>query len=209
MHFDVAKLLEEDETLDEGGLRKLVLERIDQAYEAKVASVGPRVMRELEKQIMLRQLDSHWKEHIAALDYLRQGIHLRGYAQRNPKQEYKREAFEMFSALLDRVKHETITILARIQIRRPEDVGAVEPAPPDPRTLQFQHAAAPSLTALAPMAPPAGAAVPAGAFPRPRGEPARPEPITPFVREQPKVGRNQPCPCGSGKKYKQCHGRLN
>jgi preprotein translocase subunit SecA len=208
LHLDVAKALEEDEDLDERGLRKLVLERIEQAYEAKVSSVGPRVMRELEKQIMLRQLDAHWKEHIAALDYLRQGIHLRGYAQRNPKQEYKREAFEMFSALLDRVKHETITILARIQIRRPEDVGAVEPHAPDPRKLQFQHAAAPSLAAAAPAAPAPGA-VAGGPLLRPRAAAQRPEPIAPFVRDQPKVGRNEPCPCGSGKKYKQCHGRLN
>jgi preprotein translocase subunit SecA len=210
LHVDVAKLLEDDQTLDEHGLRKLVLERIDQTYEAKVTAVGERVMRELEKQIMLRQLDAHWKEHIAALDYLRQGIHLRGYAQKNPKQEYKREAFEMFSALLDRVKHETITILARIQIRRPEDVGAVEPPPPDPRKLQFQHAAAPSFTAATPQPPPAGATIGSGAsLPRPRAAPERPEPVSPFVREQPKVGRNQPCPCGSGKKYKQCHGRLS
>ncbi|HEY7671261.1 MAG TPA: preprotein translocase subunit SecA [Gammaproteobacteria bacterium] len=208
LHVDVAKLLEDDQTLDERGLRKLVLERIEQTYEAKESAVGPRVMRELEKQIMLRQLDAHWKEHIAALDYLRQGIHLRGYAQRNPKQEYKREAFEMFSALLDRVKHETITILARIQIRRPEDVGAVEPPAPDPRKLQFQHAAAPSLTAAA-LAPPTGADGASAPLPRPRAAAQRPEPITPFVREQPKVGRNQPCPCGSGKKYKQCHGRLS
>jgi preprotein translocase subunit SecA len=210
LHVDVAKLLEDDQTLDEHGLRKLVLERIDATYEAKATAVGARVMRELEKQIMLRQLDAHWKEHIAALDYLRQGIHLRGYAQKNPKQEYKREAFEMFSALLDRVKHETITILARIQIRRPEDVGAVEPPPPDPRKLQFQHAAAPSFTASTPQLPPAGGTIGPGApLPRPRAAPERPEPITPFVREQPKVGRNQPCPCGSGKKYKQCHGRLS
>jgi preprotein translocase subunit SecA len=209
LHIDVAKLLEEDETLDENGLRKLVLEKAEQAYEAKASAVGPRVMRELEKQIMLRQLDAHWKEHIAALDYLRQGIHLRGYAQRNPKQEYKREAFEMFSALLDRVKHETITILARIQVRRPEDVGAVEPQAPDPRKLQFQHAAAPSLTAAAPVQAPAGVGGSSAPLLRPRAAPERAEPVTPFVREQPKVGRNQPCPCGSGKKYKQCHGRLS
>jgi preprotein translocase subunit SecA len=151
-------------------------------------------------------LDAQWKEHIAALDYLRQGIHLRGYAQRNPKQEYKREAFEMFSATLDRVKHDTITILAKIQIRRPEDVGAVEPPAGAARNLQFQHAAAPSLTA--PPAPPPTAANPRGAFAPPRApEPA--EPVEPYVREQPKVGRNQPCPCGSGKKFKQCHGRLD
>ena len=207
LHLDAGKLLEEDQALDERGLRKIVAERVEQAYEDKASTVGPRVMRELEKQIMLRQLDAHWKEHIAALDYLRQGIHLRGYAQRNPKQEYKREAFEMFSALLDRVKHETITILARIQIRRPEDVGAVEPQAPDPRKLQFQHAAAPSLTAAALPAPVSGGSdLP---LPRPRAAPQRAEPVTPFVREAPKVGRNQPCPCGSGKKFKQCHGRLS
>jgi preprotein translocase subunit SecA len=210
LHLDVAKLLEDDQTLDERGLRKLVLEKIEQAYEAKASAVGPRVIRELEKQIMLRQLDAQWKEHIAALDYLRQGIHLRGYAQKNPKQEYKREAFEMFSAMLDRVKHETITILARIQIRRPEDVHAVEPPAPDPRKLLFQHAAAPPLTAAAPAPlPPVGAGGSSAPLPRPRAAPERPEPVTPFVRDQPKVGRNQPCPCGSGKKYKQCHGRLS
>jgi preprotein translocase subunit SecA len=157
---------------------------------------------------MLRQLDSHWKEHIAALDYLRQGIHLRGYAQRNPKQEYKREAFEMFSALLDRVKRDTIGILSKIQIRRPEDVAAVEPATPDPSTLRFQHAAAPSLGAQPPEeAPPPGFGPP----PQPGQMPRAPEaePVQTYVREQPKVGRNEPCPCGSGKKYKQCHGRLS
>src|SRR5690606_34387148 len=94
--------------------------------ERKVAEIGAPMMRELEKAVMLRQLDTHWKEHLAALDYLRQGIHLRGYAQRNPKQEYKREAFEMFGSMLDRVKADTISILSKIQIRRPEDVRVVE-----------------------------------------------------------------------------------
>src|SRR5690606_4364236 len=107
-----------------------------------------------------RQLDAHWKEHIAALDYLRQGIHLRGYAQRNPKQEYKREAFEMFSSMLDRVKHDTVAILSKIQIRRPEDVQAVEPDTPDPRTLRFQHAEAPSIVGAPPAQPPPGALPP-------------------------------------------------
>ena len=209
LNLDVAKVVEEDDKLDEKALRNLVLERVEQAYQAKVESIGPRLIRELEKGIMLRQLDAQWKEHIAALDYLRQGIHLRGYAQRNPKQEYKREAFEMFSAMLDRVKHDTITILARIQIRRPEDVGAVEAPPPEPKNLQFQHAAAPSLTAAAPPAPATASANVGrgGALGQPRA-PAPAEPVMPYVREQPKVGRNQPCPCGSGKKYKQCHGRL-
>jgi preprotein translocase subunit SecA len=206
LHLDVAKALEDDTALDEKGLRKLILERIEGEYEAKVVSIGAPIMRELEKGIMLRQLDSQWKEHIAALDYLRQGIHLRGYAQRNPKQEYKREAFEMFSGMLDRVKHDTITILAKIQIRRPEDVVAVEPPPVEPKSLQFQHAAAPSLTAAAP--PPAAASGPRGVF-SPQRPVEPPEPVAPYVREQPKVGRNQPCPCGSGKKFKQCHGRLD
>ena len=139
------------------GLRELVVEAVGEAYDRRSPRSARSVMHEIEKQIMLRQLDSHWKEHIGALDYLRQGIHLRGYAQRNPKQEYKREAFEMFSSMLERVKHDTISILSKIQIRRPEDVQAVEPAAPDPSTLQFQHAAAPSLVA-APRRPSRGRA---------------------------------------------------
>ena len=149
VRMDVGALLESDHTIDEKRLRELVVEAVGQAYDRKTTEVGPHVMHEIEKQIMLRQLDSHWKEHIGALDYLRQGIHLRGYAQRNPKQEYKREAFEMFSSMLERVKHDTISILSKIQIRRPEDVQAVEPAAPDPSTLKFQHAAAPSLVQAA------------------------------------------------------------
>jgi preprotein translocase subunit SecA len=205
VRLDVASLLESDHTIDEKQLRQRAVAAVSEAYEKKVAEIGPQVMHEVEKQIMLRQLDTHWKEHIAALDYLRQGIHLRGYAQRNPKQEYKREAFEMFSSMLERVKHDTISILSKIQIRRPEDVQAVEPAAPDPRTLKFQHAAAPT---LAPPPPPP----PEQPDPRMRPSPALPaaaEPVTPYVREAPKVGRNDPCPCGSGKKFKQCHGRLS
>jgi preprotein translocase subunit SecA len=196
-------MLEADHSIDEKRLRELAVAAVGEAYDRKVAEIGPKVMHEIEKQIMLRQLDSHWKEHIAALDYLRQGIHLRGYAQRNPKQEYKREAFEMFSSMLERVKHDTISILSKIQIRRPEDVQAVEPPPPDPSTLRFQHAAAPTL-APPPPEPRAGAPAPGQL----RAPAPAAEPIAPYVREQPKVGRNDPCPCGSGKKYKQCHGRL-
>ncbi len=204
VRMDVVGMLEADHSIDEKRLRELIVAAVAQAYERKVGEVGPNVMHEIEKQIMLRQLDSHWKEHIGALDYLRQGIHLRGYAQRNPKQEYKREAFEMFSSTLDRVKHDTISILSKIQIRRPEDVQAVEPPPPDPRTLRFQHAPAPSLAAAPPPEPRPSASA-SGQAPRPA---LAAEPVAPYVREQPKVGRNDPCPCGSGKKYKQCHGRL-
>jgi preprotein translocase subunit SecA len=206
VRMDVAALLESDHTIDEKRLREIIVAAVGDAYDKKVAEIGPQVMHEVEKQIMLRQLDSHWKEHIAALDYLRQGIHLRGYAQRNPKQEYKREAFEMFSSMLERVKHDTISILSKIQIRRPEDVQAVEPAAPDPRTLRFQHAAAPPLMPEPP--PPEARPSPAGPDPRMRPQSA-PEPVAQYVREAPKVGRNDPCPCGSGKKYKQCHGRLS
>jgi preprotein translocase subunit SecA len=209
LRFDAARVLEQDHTVDEAALRKLVVKQADEDYERKTAELGPKLMHELEKGIMLRQLDTHWKEHIGALDYLRQGIHLRGYAQRNPKQEYKREAFEMFSSMLDRVKHDVITILSKIQIRRPEDVQAVEPEAPDPRTLRFQHAVAPSLVAPPPPPPPPSGRgeLPAGGFAR--GPQPEPEPVTQYIREQPKVGRNEPCPCGSGKKYKQCHGRLS
>jgi preprotein translocase subunit SecA len=212
LHMDVAQKLEDDDKLNEAGIRQLVLDAVTAEYDAKTTSVGERVMRELEKGIMLRQLDTHWKEHIAGLDYLRQGIGLRSFAQRNPKQEYKREAFAMFSDLLDRVKRDTITILSKIQIRRPEDAGAVEGPRPAPGSLSFQHAQAPALGAQAPrppqpLVPPPSRALPPGAPPQaPSGAQAQPEP---FVRDQPKVGRNQPCPCGSGKKYKQCHGALS
>jgi preprotein translocase subunit SecA len=206
VRMDVAALLESDHSIDEKRLRELAVEAVGQAYDRKVNEIGPNVMREIEKQIMLRQLDSHWKEHIGALDYLRQGIHLRGYAQRNPKQEYKREAFEMFSSMLERVKHDTVSILSKIQIRRPEDVQAVEPAAPDPSTLRFQHAAAPSIVQAPPTPEPRPSGLPPGAGQR---LPPSAEPLAPYVREAPKVGRNDPCPCGSGKKYKQCHGRLS
>ncbi|MFL2553681.1 MAG: preprotein translocase subunit SecA [Candidatus Rariloculaceae bacterium] len=198
-HVDVVSMLESDHGLGEDGLRDALVELVKQDYEIKVESVDPEVVRELEKGVMLRQLDMHWKEHIGALDYLRQGIHLRGYAQKNPKQEYKREAFDMFSDTLDRVKHDTISILSKIQIRRPEDVAAVEPQRSDVSSMRFQHAEAPALTAAPVAKAPARLGVPA---PRPQVEP-----VEQYVREQPKVGRNQPCPCGSGKKFKHCHGR--
>ena len=209
LHLDAAQMVEQDETLNEREIARRVLEAIVAAYEAKTASVGEPVMRELEKVVMLRQLDSHWKEHIGALDYLRQGIGLRSFAQRNPKQEYKREAFQMFSDMLDRVKRETIAILSRVEIRRPEDVRAAEAPRPAPGSLSFQHAQPPGLAQAAPR-PPEGQVSPAATAGQPRRPAAVPAaPVELFVREQPKVGRNQACPCGSGKKYKQCHGRLS
>ena len=154
-------------------------------------------MRHVEKAIMLQQVDSHWREHLAAMDYLRQGIHLRSYAQKNPKQEYKREAFELFTAMLDRVKHDTVSLLSRMQLRTQADIDAEEEARQRrlARAMQFQHAAPEQVTA-----PPQ----PSSAEP----EAAASAPVAQFVRDTRKVGRNEPCPCGSGKKYKHCHGAL-
>jgi preprotein translocase subunit SecA len=205
--MDLAAMLKDQPELNGDSLQAAVIERIEQEYQAKVAEIGEPIMREFEKVIMLQQLDSHWKEHLAAMDYLRQGIHLRGYAQKNPKQEYKREAFEMFSQMLDIVKRDAVTILSRVQIRTERDVEAVEQQRSDMAGMRFQHAAAPALSPAAVAAPAPGGQAPFPAA-RPPGA-VSPEPAAPFVRSQPKVGRNEPCPCGSGKKYKQCHGRLS
>jgi preprotein translocase subunit SecA len=152
-------------------------------------------MREFEKAVMLQVLDSNWKDHLANMDHLRQGIHLRGYAQKNPKQEYKREAFELFSAMLERIKQEVITILSRVQVRAEEDVQAVEEQRRSHARMQYQHAEA---SALASAGGDGGGVAVA----------ADDAPAQPFVRPSPKLGRNDPCPCGSGKKYKLCHGKL-
>src|SRR5262245_44394096 len=174
-------------------------------------------MRQLEKAVMLQELDRHWREHLAAMDYLRQGIHLRAYAQKNPKQEYKREAFELFSALLERIKHGTITLLSRLQVRTEAEIEAQEREHERQlaRRRQRQHAA-PASAISADAAPPAEAepeALASGpargaAGPIAPGPTAAREPIAPVVRATRKVGRNEPCPCGSGKKYKHCHGAL-
>ena len=230
IRVDVSSLLEGDHALDEDGLLDELVSRVEKEYREKVESVGAAPMREIEKGIMLRQLDMHWREHIGALDYLRQGIHLRAYAQRKPTQEYKREAFEMFSGMLERMDHDTIAFLSRVQIRRQPDMDMMRPPPTDTSAMRYHHAPASALAAAAARALPAGgrpAGMPPahpqpsprpGALPgsppvsrpgaRPASRPA-PPPVTPFTREQPKIGRNQPCPCGSGKKYKRCHGRLN
>ena len=178
--------LDDDKGLYEETLRDRILEKVEDAFKMKEAQYGNDVIRHLEKVIMLQTLDTQWKEHLAEMDYLRQGIGLRGYAQKNPKQEYKREAFEMFTAMLDRVKTEVISILAKVQLREESEVDDLERRQQQAshQDIEMQHAQA--------------------------GLQAEPEPEEPqtFVRKQPKVGRNEPCPCGSGKKYKQCHGKL-
>ncbi|MHB1213993.1 MAG: preprotein translocase subunit SecA [Thiobacillus sp.] len=177
--------LDDDKTLNEGGLRKKIMDAADALYQEKEAQVGVEGLRQFERAVMLQSIDTHWREHLSALDHLRQGIHLRGYAQKQPKQEYKREAFELFSAMLSAIKAEVTQITSTVQVRAPEDVQ-VE-LHEEPSNVQYQHAGYDEAQDFA-EAEAAGAA-PAAA--------------------PPKVGRNDPCPCGSGKKYKQCHGKLS
>jgi preprotein translocase subunit SecA len=181
----IAKWLADDKKLFEEKLREQILEVFDKSYELKEHMVGASVLRQFEKSVMLQSLDTHWKEHLAAMDHLRQGINLRGYAQKNPKQEYKREAFELFSTMLDNLKLDVIGILSRVQIRAAEDVDAVEEQrrKAESAEVQYQHEEMEQVTGEVPQA----AAV---------------------FRDSEKIGRNDACPCGSGKKYKQCHGKL-
>ena len=185
----VQKWLDSDDKLYEEKLRERVLTEIEGAYQEKENAVGPDVLRQFEKAIMLQNLDSHWKEHLAAMDHLRQGIHLRGYAQKNPKQEYKRESFELFSGMLEALKVEVITILSRVQVKAESDVEKVEEQrrQADDVPKNFNHEEAPEQA------------------PEADGQTG----IRSEMRQGPKVGRNDPCPCGSGKKYKQCHGKLS
>ena len=191
LELNIQKWLDEDDELHEESLRKRILEEMVHLYREKEQQVGIEVARHFEKAVMLQVLDSLWKEHLASMDYLRQGIHLRGYAQKNPKQEYKRESFALFTDLLDRIKREVIGIVSRAQVNNEDDVAAVEAQRRNQGEVEYQHAEA------AGMAPSEPEAV------------AHSEQEQPFVREGKKVGRNEPCPCGSGKKYKQCHGKLN
>jgi preprotein translocase subunit SecA len=195
--MDVPGWIREDTRMNEDQIRERCVKEMQDNYDAKVESIGPDLMRLVEKEIMLKQLDFHWKEHLGAMDYLRQGVGLRSYAQKNPKQEYKREAFEMFGELLEQVKHDTISILSRVRIQSEQDVQRLEAERRQAQAMEFQHADAPTL----------GQAAPEGAGPAPGGQQA---PIPePFKRSGRKVGRNEPCPCGSGKKFKQCHGKLS
>jgi preprotein translocase subunit SecA len=182
---------------------------VEQAYAQKEAMVGSADLRRIERTLMLQLVDQHWREHLAAMDYMRQGIFLRSYAQKNPKQEYKREAFELFQAMLGRIRSDTVTLLSRMQIRSEAEIEAEERERAErmARMMQFQHAAPPPVSAD--VDPEAAAAAPMAAPPPDAQEPRRAMPPVPtFERQLPKVGRNEPCPCGSGKKYKHCHGQL-
>jgi preprotein translocase subunit SecA len=185
--------LDEDDTLHEEKLREKIFDAVQSAYDAKCDDVGPD-MRKIEKQIMLQVLDTLWKEHLATMDHLRQGIHLRAYAQKNPKQEYKRESFELFQQLLVNLKYEVVKFLSHVQIQRRDEAEAIEEQRRQAAAreqLAFQHGEAPAMDA--------------GASDAESDQPATPQT---YVRDQPKVGRNEPCHCGSGKKFKQCHGKL-
>jgi preprotein translocase subunit SecA len=206
-----------EEAGDGSGLKKKLLTALEDAYQQKEAGVGSQIMRYIEKEVMLRTLDQHWREHLAAMDYMRQGIYLRSYAQKNPKQEYKREAFELFSAMLDRIKFDTVTTVSKIQVRSQAEIEREELERQHrlARALQAQHAEAISPIQMVPASGDlsgsnglGAAGVGSGgnsleADPRSAAPPA-----APFVRQIPKVGRNEPCPCGSGRKFKHCHGAL-
>jgi preprotein translocase subunit SecA len=195
LRLEIQRWLDEDDNLHEENLREKILEEIEKAYRVKEQQAGAETMRNFEKAIMLQVLDQTWKEHLAAMDYLRQGIHLRGYAQKDPKQEYKREAFQMFTGMLDRVKHEVVSILSKVQVRAESDVEAVESQRRSTAPMQFRHDEASAMQES-----PGGQQGP---------DSRAAEQAKPFVRDGRKIGRNEPCPCGSGKKYKQCHGKLS
>jgi preprotein translocase subunit SecA len=196
--------VEQNPEIDEASFRQRVIDAVDAVYEEKVVRIGPEIMRQVERDVVLRTLDQHWRDHLGAMDYLRQGIHLRGYAQKDYRYEYKRESFELFQSMLERVKHESASLLSKVEIRTQEDVDREEAEQRErlTRALQAQHAEAQSVLAAAAQAEAAAAAFP-GAPELGTDAPA------PFVRVERKVGRNEPCPCGSGKKFKQCHGHLD
>ena len=187
LHLPVVQWLETDKTLDENGLCTRVIDVAQEQYQAKVEQAGSEAMHGYERVVMLQSLDQHWREHLAALDHLRQGIHLRGYAQKNPKQEYKREAFDLFATMLESIKRDVTQTLLNVQIRSEADVVVAE-APHTPENVQYHHADYEEALASV-------------------GEEDTEQ--KPFVRGGEKIGRNDPCPCGSGKKYKQCHGKLS
>ncbi len=193
MSLPIQEWLDKEDDLHEETLRERIVNTWSEAYAAKEQMVGAEVLRQFEKSVMLQTLDQLWKEHLSAMDHLRQGIHLRGYAQKNPKQEYKRESFELFQQMLDSLKYDVISILSKVQVQAQSDVDEMEQRRREEEAKirrDFQHAEAQSMVggdeAVETMAA-----------------------HTPVVRDGEKVGRNDPCPCGSGKKYKQCHGKLS
>ena len=190
LNLDITNWLQSDSSLHEETLREKILDSVINAAQEKENLVSSEIMRRVEKQVTLDIVDRQWKDHLVAMDHLRQGINLRSYAAKNPKQEYKREAFEMFVLMLENIKHDVISFLSMVQVRAEEDVAAAEQQQQQPQDMQFNHAPSPDALGN-----------------QPANQPENRE-LKPFVRGQKKIGRNEPCPCGSGKKYKRCHGKL-
>lgn len=186
LKLSVSDWVKAEPNLDDESILKRIVDAAEEAYVAKIANVDLKAWQQFERNVMLQSLDTHWREHLAALDHLRQGIHLRGYAQKNPKQEYKREAFQLFEGLLDTVRVDVSKLLMTVQIRAESQLEAAE-APPEVDNVQYHHADYDEALGSA------------------AAKPTTPQP----AEAGPKVGRNDPCPCGSGKKYKHCHGKLN
>jgi len=197
LKLPIQQWLDDDAQLYEEPLRARILEEVLAAYNEKETQAGAEALRTFEKQMLLRVLDDLWKDHLATMDHLRHGIHLRGYAQKNPKQEYKRESFILFQELLDSIRRDTIRVLSHVQIRREdpveEEARLRREAEAMAQRMQFQHAEV-SAMPQADEGAEADGDVAVAAAP---------------VRTEPKIGRNEPCPCGSGKKYKHCHGQLS
>lgn len=194
LELTINQWLEEDDELDEDQLKQRIEKHISAAYQEKEEQVGSDILRHFEKAVLLQTLDKQWRDHLVSMDYLRQGVHLRGYAQKNPMQEYKREAFELFTGMLENIKYEVATILAKVQVQDREDVDAIEEQRRKEAEMKkdFEHQQFQSETSNN----------------SPRAQAPQPEKANPFVRQHPKIGRNDPCFCGSGKKYKQCCGRV-
>ena len=192
IEMDIENLVNQDDSLGEEQIWKTVLNEYNRHYDSKEQAIGPKPMREIEKAVMLQQLDFHWREHLGAMDYLRQGIHLRGYAQKNPKQEYKRESFEMFSYMMDQLKSSVISILARARFRGEEDADTLNKQTPDMAEVELKHRDPNTFNTPSSNS----------------SETVHEVTKSPYVRIDKKIGRNEPCPCGSGKKYKKCHGAI-
>lgn len=190
LELDISDWLKNDDSLHEESLRERILEEAEKAYKAKEETVGDELMRHFEKAVMLQTLDGQWKEHLAQMDYLRTGINLRGYAQKDPKQEYKRESFNLFTEMLENIKHEVIRIISRVQVRDPEDVDAVNEQRRQTEEVEYQHESAQQMG-------------------QEHADEEAPQASQPYTRDGSKVGRNDPCPCGSGKKFKHCHGAIS
>jgi preprotein translocase subunit SecA len=188
VELPIRQWLEDEEQITDDEIYDRMLGHFEDSYRAKVEMLGDELIVRLEKEITLMILDRHWKEHLAAMDYLRQGIGLRGYAQKNPVQEFKRESFEMFTGMLDSINYEVVQALTRVQIRGEEQVEALEQSHQPDQAIKMEHASAQN--------------------PFEDAGQQDEDAAQPYVRKERKIGRNEPCWCGSGKKFKQCHGKL-